>query len=282
MNEERKPKRIRKQDCRIDWAHYPAEDENGNPIIEDRTEDRNEWLIEDCECDEYRLANQKICFRYYSFDYEIDKFKQWMQQENYDDSTIAYWGLERMFNDGWIKSPAFVDWKDFHVFYALPVIKAFINNVNNAEMRVSILTYFIDNAEYILGKYQKKEILPALKNLREIQKEAVKIRKEELAKQKAAQKRKTPKEKPEYILTLEEIIEYVKTKNPESASVIRSMLYDMMLHKEGWNTPATLKKIDAMGTKIVHNGDTIYGDKHVGTQIDSVASKAIGVQEIHE
>lgn len=90
MNEERKPQRIRKQDCRIDWAHYPEEDENGNPIIEDRTEDRNEWLIEDCECDEYRLANQKICFRYYSFDYEIDKFKQWMQQENYDDSTIAY------------------------------------------------------------------------------------------------------------------------------------------------------------------------------------------------
>ena len=30
MNEERKPQRIRKQDCRIDWAHYPAEDENGN------------------------------------------------------------------------------------------------------------------------------------------------------------------------------------------------------------------------------------------------------------
>ena len=205
-----------------------------------------------------------------------------MQQQGYTENTIAYWGLERMFNDGWIKSPAFVDWKDFHVFYALPVIKAFINNVNNAEMRVSILTYFIDNAEYILGKYQKKEILPALKNLREIQKEAVKIRKDELAKQKAAQKRKTPKEKPEYILTLEEIIEYVKTKNPESASAIRSMLYDMMLHKEGWNTPTILKKIDAMDAKFVHNGDNVYGDKHVSTQIDNIAPKAIGVQEIHE
>ena len=31
MADERKSQRIRKQDCRIDWAHYPAEDENGNP-----------------------------------------------------------------------------------------------------------------------------------------------------------------------------------------------------------------------------------------------------------
>ena len=56
----------------------------------------------------------------------------------------------------------------------------------------------------------------------------------------------------------------------------------MMLHKEGWNKPAILKKIDAMDGKIVHNGDNVYGNKHVGTQIDNVAPKAIGMQEVHE
>ena len=84
------------------------------------------------------------------------------------------------------------------------------------------------------------------------------------------------------MLSLDEILEYVKNTNPESAPSIRSMLYYMMLHKEGWNKPAILKKIDAMDGKIVHNGDNVYGNKHVGTQIDNVAPKAIGMQEVHE
>ena len=38
MAEEQKPIRLREKDCLIDWAHHPAEDENGNPIEEDWTE----------------------------------------------------------------------------------------------------------------------------------------------------------------------------------------------------------------------------------------------------
>lgn len=281
MDEEKTQQKLRRKDILKDWKHYPSEDDEGNPIIEDFTELREEWLHEDCDCNEYSLATREKCIRYYSFDYYEDKFKLWMQQQGYTENTIAYWGLEKMFDDGWIKSPAFVDWSDFKVFYNIKALKTFIESISDPEMRVDILSHLIKNADYIYGG-GKKQVLPTLKLLRDSHKAAIEVHKKELAKQKAEQRKLAKKEKIEFVLSLEEIIEYVTTKSPESASVIRSMLYDMMLHKEGWNTPATLKKIDAMGTKIVHNGDTIYGDKHVGTQIDSVASKAIGVQEIHE
>ncbi len=281
MSEEQKTKKIKKQDCLIDWAHHPAEDENGNPIEEDWTDLREEWLHDDCECDEYSLADQKKCYRYYSFDYDADKFKEWMRQNKYDEFTIAYWGLGKMFDDGWIKSPAFVDWRDLRIVYNINFIKNFVENRPNYDTRIAILTYFIDNAEYLFGRTRKHEYLPGLKNLRNRQKEAAKIRKEELAKEEAAQRKKNPKEKPEFVLTLDEIIEYVKTKSPDSAPAIRAMLYDMMLHKEGWYKQSILKKIDSMDVKIVHQGDNIYGNK-IGNNIESVGANGIGVQENHE
>lgn len=282
MAEEQKTDRIRKQDCLIDWEHHSDTDENGNPVISDWRELREDWIHEDCDCDECSLANREKCYRYYSIDYDDNMFKKWMRQYGYDELQISYWGLEQMFNDEWIKSPAFVDWKDFRVFHSLPQIEAFAENIYDLDMRVAILTYFIDNAEYLLGKSTKKEMLPALKNLRTRYKEAAKIRKKEEALKKADERKKTPKEKPEFVLSLDEIIEYVKTKSPESAPAIRSMLYDMMLHKEGWNKPSILKKIDSMDVKIVHQGDNVYGDKTVGNQIGTVGANGIGVKEVHE
>ena len=281
MENEQKPQKLSLDDCLIDWKNHPAEDENGNPITEDWTEQRELWLEEDCECNEYSLANRQKCFRYYSFDYDEDKFRQWMQQHNYNEYTIAYWGLERMFEDGWIKSPAFVDWRDMRIIYSLQSIKSFVENRRNYDTRVAILTYFINNADYLFGHTGKLEILPSLRNLRDVHKEAAKVYKQEQDRIKAAQRKQAPKEKPELVVSLDEIAEYVKT-NPESAPSIRSMLYYMMLHKEGWNKPAILKKIDAMDGKIVHNGDNIYGNKHVGPSIGTVESGAVGIEERHE
>lgn len=76
-------KRLTLKDCKIDWKNHPAEDENGNPTIEDWTEHREQWLCEDCECNEYSLANGDCCYRYYKFDYDPEKFEQWRQQNNY-------------------------------------------------------------------------------------------------------------------------------------------------------------------------------------------------------
>ena len=75
------PKRLTLEDCKIDWKNHPAEDENGNPTIEDWTENREQWLLDDCECNEDCLANKEICYLYYKFDYDIEKFNLWMRQE---------------------------------------------------------------------------------------------------------------------------------------------------------------------------------------------------------
>lgn len=202
-------------------------------------------------------------------------------------SDIALSGLIEMINDDVIKSPAFVAWERIPCFigfkidtYSEMVLDDWIELIKEPQKRVELLNYWIQSAD-LLYKYDKKEAVTHLKAMLPKYKEAAKIRKQELDKEKAAQRKQTAKEKPEYVLSLDEIIEYVKTKSPESAPAIRAMLYDMMLHKEGWNKLSTLKKIDSMDVKIVHQGDNIYGNK-IGNNIESVSANGIGVQEIHE
>ena len=163
------PKRLTLEDCKVDWKNYPIEDENGNPTTADFTEKREEWLIWDCECGEDCLANKEACYLYYKIDYDPEKFKQWMEQNNYRKSDIAWWGLQRMFNDGWIKSPTFVDWKDMFLFFDIDSIKCFIEPISSIDTRIEILKHFIRNAEFLVGKNRKKELLPGLKNLLSIQ-----------------------------------------------------------------------------------------------------------------
>ena len=239
-------KRLTLKDCKIDWKNHPAKDENGNPIIEDWTEHREQWLLEDCECNEDSLANKEICYLYYTFDYDTEKFNQWMRQERLTKSNIAYWGLIGMFNDGWIKSPTFVDWRDIFLFFNDDIIKRFVEAIFKLDTRIDILKHFISNAEFLFGKNRKKELLPGIKNLLNIQQEALKLHKEELKQQEKAEKakNKTPKEKPEYILTLDEIINYVREENPDSAHVIRGMLRFFAMEKSGWSTTAVKKRIE--------------------------------------
>ena len=240
------PKRLTLEDCKIDWKHYPVEDENGNLTTEDATEKREEWLIWDCECNEDSLANKEICYLYYTFDYDTEKFNQWMRQERLTKSNIAYWGLINMFNDGWIKSPTFVDWRDIFLFFNNDIIKRLVEAIFKLDTRIDILKHFIHNAEFLVGKNRKKELLPGLKNLLSIQQEALKLHKEELKQKAAAEKakNKTPKEKPEYILSLDEIIKYVREENPDSAHVIRGMLRFFAMEKSGWSTAAVKKRIE--------------------------------------
>ena len=239
-------KRLTLKDCKIDWKNHPAKDENGNPIIEDWTEHREQWLLEDCECNEDSLANKEICYLYYTFDYDTEKFNQWMRQERLTKSNIAYWGLIGMFNDGWIKSPTFVDWRDIFLFFNDDIIKRFVEAIFKLDTRIDILKYFISNAEFLFGKNRKKELLPGIKNLLNIQQEALKLHKEELKQQEKAEKakNKTQKEKTEYILTLDEIINYVREENPDSAHVIRGMLRFFAMEKSGWSTTAVKKRIE--------------------------------------
>ena len=175
------------KDCKIDWKNHPAEDENGNPIIEDWTEFREQWLHENCECNTYVLADQERCFRYFTIDLDTKLFEQYMQQAGYIKSDVAYLGLVKMFNDDWIKSPAFVIWQDF--FYLQDVycycIQHFVDAIYNPDMRVRIIKYFIDNADYLYGKKEKQKYIPKLKNLLIIHSEAAKIHQQKLKQQTA-------------------------------------------------------------------------------------------------
>ena len=268
------PKRLTLEDCKVDWKHYPIEDENGNPTTADFTEKREEWLIWDCECGEDCLANKEACYLYYKIDYDPEKFKQWMEQNNYRKSDIAWWGLQRMFNDGWIKSPTFVDWKDMFLFFDIDSIKCFIEPISSIDTRIEILKHFIRNAEFLVGKNRKKELLPGLKNLLSIQQEAAKIRQQALKQQEKAEKakNKTPKEKPEYILTLDEIINYVREENPDSAHVIRGMLRFFAMEKLEWSTTAVKKRIEQINHQtLVHQTNInapvsqVVNNQHVDT-----------------
>ena len=275
-------KRLTLEDCKIDWKNHPAEDENGNPTIEDWTELREEWLLEDCECNEDCLANKEICYLYYKFDYDIEKFNLWMRQEKLTKSNIAYWGLIHMFNDGWIKSPTFVDWKDMFLFFDIKSIKCFIEPIYSIDTRIEILKHFIHNAEFLVGKNRKKELLPGIRNLLDIQQAAAKQRKEELKRQAAEEKAKNKKtkEKPEYTLSLDEIIKYVREENPDSAHVIRAMLRFFAMEKSGWSTTAVKKRIEQINSQNIFKveGDYIAGDKNVEAEIQDVHPGGIGAQ----
>ena len=183
------PKILTLEDCKIDWKNHPAEDENGNPITEDRTEFREQWLYENCECNTYVLANQERCYRYYTIDLDMKSFEQYMQQAGYIKSDVAYLGLVKMFNDGWIKSPAFVYWQDFlylqDVYHGVRHIESFVEEIHTPDMRVRIIKYFIDNADYLFGKKEKQKYIPGLKNLLITYSEAAKIHQQKLKQQTA-------------------------------------------------------------------------------------------------
>ena len=82
---------------------------------------------------------------------------------------------------------------------------------------------------------------------------ALKVHNEELKRKAAAEKakNKTPKEKPEYTLSLDEIIKYVREENPDSAHVIRAMLRFFAMEKQGWETATVKSKIDQIKQQII-------------------------------
>ena len=247
------PKRLTLKDCKIDWKHYPLL-ENGKQIIVDNTHLYQEFL-EECECNEIDKADKEVCSKYFLLDYDYEKIQKWMIQEDVRDDAIALWGLYKMFDDGWIKSPAFVDWKQFdfilrccglYIFDHTKDIERFIQQFQNPEVRVSILKYFKDNINFIIKeKDVRKYMLPAIRDSLITHTAALKLHNEELKRKAAAEKAKNkkPKEKPEYILSVDEIIHYAKS-NPDAAVAISAMLRYYAFEKEAWFNKTIRDKIN--------------------------------------
>ena len=247
------PKKLTLKDCKIDWKHYPLL-ENGKQIIVDNTHLYQEFL-EECECNEIDKADKEVCSKYFLLDYDHEKIQKWLIQEDVRDDVIALWGLYKMFDDGWIKSPAFVDWKQFdfilrccglYIFDHTKDIERFIQQFQNPEVRVSILKYFKDNINFIIKeKDVRKYMLPAIRDSLITHTAALKLHNEELKRKAAAEKAKNkkPKEKPEYILSVDEIIHYAKS-NPDAAVAISAMLRYYAFEKEAWFNKTIRDKIN--------------------------------------
>ncbi len=202
-------------------------------------------------------------------------------------SDIALSGLIEMINDDVIKSPAFVAWERIPCFigfkfdtYSEMELDDWIELIKEPQKRVELLNYWIQSAD-LLYKYDKKDAVTHLKAMLPKYKEAAKIRKQELAKEKAAQRKQTAKEKPEYVLSIEEIINYTEIENPESASAIRAMLRYFATEKPRWNNKTLLNRIRQIGQQVTVMGDVVQGNK-IANNIESVSANGIGVQEIHE
>ena len=258
-------KRIRDEDCKIDWkTYFVEEDEDGQinqiPFTQQDCERELAQLIEeDCSCDEFSLATQDKCYRYhiYSKEYDLNKYAEYAKYAHYTESNIAFWGLSDMINDGWLKSAAFVDWKEMAYCVERPQsLKNLLLEINNPTKRVELLQFLIKDADNIFGQW-KKETLPVLRNFLYRQQAA-----ERIAKKQAAEQRKLAKqERPELVLSVDEIIDYAVNTNPDGAHSIQAMLYYMVLHREGWNSKTVLKKIDS----IANTQGTIHIETNNGT-----------------
>ena len=261
-------KRLNKEDFRIDWKHYPIQEEDGSITYDDCSEYHDIWLEEDCGGNEAYPIGKDQCIAYYEFEYDKERIKQYERQNDYSDEILIFWGLQQMFNDGWIKSPAFVNWKSLYLCINPRSIGNFIEGIYERKTGVEILKHLIKMADTIYPLYDIKDTKNKLKDLLCRYQAGAK----EQARQQAEEKKKdrSKKEKLNYTITLDEIIEYAEFENTDSAPTIRAMLRYFKDTKDGWDTATIKKKINAIGdnstTTINNVGNLNIGD-NVHTKI---------------
>ena len=269
MIENEQHKRLRESDCIIDWKHYPVEEEDGSITLEDwsANSDRvlREWMEDECSCDAFSLANREKCYMYYLYHrgYDRAKYEEYAKQRKIFDTNTAFWGLTDMINDGWLKSPAFVDWNDMGYCVSQQSIKNFLLEIFEPQQRVVYLSFLIKNAELVYGSW-KKEVTPILNQHLLRQKAEAENRQKELKRQAAEEraKNKQPKEKPEYTLSVDEIIQYVRNAGSHTASAISDMLRYFAFEKDGWKKDVIKKKLRLLDTPLIVQGDLVQGNKN--------------------
>ena len=159
-----------------------------------------------------------------------------------DEYDMALFGMIALINDGVIKSPAFIDWEYLpfagyrnEVYEREMEIDGWINLIDNPQQRIDIINYLIGSAEIIYG-YDKKKAVAHLKAMLPKHKAAAKEIARQVSEERA--KNKQPKEKPEYVLSVDEMIQYVLNEDADAASAVRRMLRYFADEKEGWKSKA--------------------------------------------
>lgn len=205
------------------------------------------------DCDEKDAIMQAYCEKHESDEYDI-----------------ARAGMIEVINDGIIKTPAYIDWEHCPFIYYRGdayekemELDGWINSINNPQQRVELLNYLIGSAD-ILYDYDKKKAVAHLKAMLPKHKAAAQERQKELKRQAAEEraKNKQPKEKPEYTLSVDEIIQYVRNAGSHTASAISDMLRYFAFEKDGWKKDVIKKKLLLLDTPVVVQGDLVQGNKN--------------------
>ncbi len=170
-------------------------------------------------------------------DYFMDKRKRPL-----NDLSIAMWGLQEMLENEIIK-PACVDWPSF-VPILLNSSDIFIEGLDSHRIQYETIKCIYKQRDLILRNTfnsTKKDLAAKWKAWVEKYKDLAKLEQEqqkEKAKQ-AKQATKPPKEKPEYIVSLEEMLEYYSN---EGDSLI-AFINHCVVNKEDWLNKAVQNMI---------------------------------------
>lgn len=252
--------RLTLKDCKRIWM---TTDEDGKevPIPDDELATLlPEWKEEDCGGSIDFKITREMAYKYFFYDYDEAKYKQWRDPKGtISDSTYAVWGLQNMFNDGFIKSPAYVNWSSYDVGFRFLIhskgnLSWLLREINSSQLCIDILKYFKSNIKSI-SKDLAKEMLPYISSLITDYTENLKVEKAE--KQEAEKERKKQekqaKTKHEYILTLEEIVAYANEEAGENVGAIKAMLRYFKEEKEGWDNKSVKSIIQSIGRKAESN-----------------------------
>lgn len=252
--------RLTLKDCKRIWM---TTDEDGKEVPipdEDLAQLLPDWREEDCGGSISNKVTRKKAYTYFFYDYDENKYKQYRDpQGKISDTTYAVWGLIDMFNDGFIKSPAYVNWASYdigflHLIHNKGNLSFLMEELNSSQLCIDILKYLKSNIRAI-SKDLAKEMLPHISSLITDYTEKLKVEKAERKEAEKAQKKqeKQAKPKPEYILSLDEIVAYANEEAGENVGAIKAMLRYFKEEKDGWDNKTVKSIIQSIGKKSENN-----------------------------
>jgi len=242
-------------DCILPPSEWHRKEDGSLYSVEELKKIIPEWKLRECQCDSTHKINRQKAELYFNYEYDEEKLDAYLEknyQNNFEkklDYSTA--GLIKMFNDGLIVSPAFVNWNNMYTpswnsyssYYRW--IEALIPCIKSVQTRFDILSYLKKTYKTLdTDSYTNRKGIAVINALLVDAKEALKVEKAEAAaKKKAQQKSTTQKPTPEYSLSLDEIIAYANGEGKAHAEAIRSMLRYFKDEKEGWDNAKVKKQI---------------------------------------
>ncbi|MBO4249737.1 MAG: hypothetical protein J5884_00620 [Paludibacteraceae bacterium] len=122
--------------------------------VPDYTPEQVPNRMENFVFDQYHLVGTNQCIKFmdalYDHDYEMD-YHYTHDRESATQEQIAAAGLALMFNTGWLKEPAFVDWKqmsyvvymndEYNYLYNVFFLDKFLEEIDDPKLKIAIIKH---------------------------------------------------------------------------------------------------------------------------------------------